>query len=225
MRLFVFIFILFTSVHAFSQEKDVEIAVNVKDDDTGKKLGGATVEVYANGQLITSKTSAGNGKLPIMYVETGKYYKIFIKKSGYVTKMAELDARIDILEDAPDPLLLQFETSLFQRVEGVDFNFLETKPMTKFDFDSEYYFRYDKAYTAEMLKKIAALKKEMAEKKKEESEKDKEAAKTEADFRAYVDAGDDAMKNELYGKAVGQYELALALKKGDAEVQVILTEA
>ncbi|MFD1552381.1 hypothetical protein DNU06_10885 [Putridiphycobacter roseus] len=225
MKYLLIFFLLSLSFVSFTQEKEVELVVNLKDDDSGKKLYGATVSVYADGKLITSATSGGNGKVPTIYIETGKYYRIFIRKEGYVTKMAELDARIDILEDAPDVLGIKFETAIFESVEGVDFSFLEKTPMTKFDFDSEYYYRYDKAYTEDMLKKIAELKKKIADKKEEDKKKDKEKLKTEADFMAYVEAGDAAMKNAKYQTAVEQYSLALQLRSEDVSVQGKLKEA
>ncbi|MDX1349156.1 MAG: hypothetical protein R3279_02850, partial [Putridiphycobacter sp.] len=225
MRLLLLLFLFTSSFLVYGQEKDVEIVVNLKDDDTGKKLSGATVSVYAEGKLITSSTSSSSGKVPTIYVQTGKYYQIYIRKNGYVTKMAELDARIDLLEDAPDPLFLNFETALFQGVDGVDFSFLESTPMTKFDFDSEYYYRYDKAYTEQMLKKIDELKKQIAEKREEEDKKEKEAKKTEADFLAYVEAGDKAVKDVRYETAIEQYNLALGLRKDDVDVKNKLKEA
>lgn len=220
------IFILFgMTLLAYGQEKDVEIVVNLKDDNSGKKLAGATVSVYANGKLVSESISAGNGKVPTIYVPTGEYYQIFIRKTGYVTKMAELDARIDIIEDAPDPLYLRFETSIFESIEGVDFQFLEKTPMTKFDFDSMYEYRFDKEYTAEMLKRIESLKRQIEEKRKEEEKQEKEALKTEADFQAYVDAGNKAVKETRYEIAVEQYGLALELRKDNAEVKAKLADA
>ena len=223
---YLLIFFLFSlSFVSIAQQKEVELVVNLKDDDTGKKLYGATVSVYSDGKLITSATSGGNGKVPTIYIETGKYYRIFIRKDGYVTKMAELDARIDLIEDAPDVLGIRFETSIFESVEGVDFSFLEKTPMTKFDFDSEYYAKYDKAYTESMLKKIEELKRKIDEKREEDKKKEKEKLKTEADFMAYVEAGDAAMKNAKYQVAVDQYSLALQLRNDDASVQAKLKEA
>lgn len=225
MRYLLLFIVLSLSLSSYSQEKDVEIVISVENDNTGKKLSGATISVYSDGQLITSSISGGSGKVPTIYVPTGKYYQIFIRKNGFVTKMAELDARIDILEDAPDPLYLKFETSIFESIESVDFSFLESTPMTKFDFDSEYYYRYDKEYTSQMLKKIEALKREIEEKKKEEEKKDKESAKNEADFNVYVDAGDKAMKDAKYETAIQQYGLALALRKDNTAIQEKLKEA
>ena len=225
MKLLLVILFSFFTVISYSQEKEVEIVVNLKNDDTGKKLSGATVSIYADGKLITAKSSESNGKVPTIYLETGKYYQIFIRKSGFVSKMAELDTRVDNLEDAPPALFLRFETALFESVEGVDFNFLEKTPMTKFDFDEGYYQRHDKGYTDKMLKQIEELKRKIAEKKEEESKQDKASRKTEADFNAYVEAGDAAIKSTKYEKAISQYELALALKKDHIGVQNKLKEA
>ncbi len=222
MRFLLFIIVLLTGFAGISQEKEFTIMAKVLDDDNGKKLVGATIEVYTSGKLVTSKVSTG--KFDQIYVETGKIYKVYVKKSGYVTKMAEIDSRIKYPEDAGD-LGVDFRVSIFKRVEGIDFTYLETTPMTKFRFDETYQAVYDIPYTEEMLRKIEELKRKIAEKKEEEKEKDKKQLKTEADFNAYMEAGNNAMSSKEYKRAVTQYELALGLKKDHAGAKAKLEEA
>ena len=224
MRIFLFIALFFVGLHGVSQEKEVAVFAAVKNDDTGKKLSGAIVEIYSEGKLVQKNISAANGKVPPMYIETGKTYRIYVKKSGYVTKMAEVNTSVKYLEDAEN-LAINFLVSIFESVEGVDFSYLETTPMTKFYFDDTYEQAYDEAYTEGMLRKIEELKRQIREKKEELAEKDKEKLKTEADFQAYVDAGDAAMAVEKYERAVDQYTLALGLKKDDKAVKTKLEEA
>lgn len=201
------------SVISFAQDPVITLNVDTKDDDTGKKLGGVTVEVYKNGKLFTTKVSAANGKVPTIELPVGEgvQYTVYLKKPGYVTKMANIDAHYDYPEDLPPILPWEFQTSLFQSVDGVDFSFLETTPMVKFFVADGGWQEYDKKYTKDMLERIEKLKEEIAEKKEEEEKK-------EADFLAYVEAGDNAVKKEDFSTAIEQYDLALAIKN-DAEVQ------
>ena len=197
----------------------ISLDVNTKDEDTGKKLGGVKVEVYKNGQLFTTKSSASNGKVPIidLPVEEGATYQVFLKKPGYVTKMAEIDAHSDYPDELPPVIAFPFQTSLFATADGVDFTFLETSPMIKMYIGDGGYQDWDKDHLEEMKKKIANLKKEINEKKEEEEQK-------KADFDAYVKAGDNAVKKEDYQKAIEQYDLALDLID-DVEVQTKRNDA
>ncbi|MDX1349155.1 MAG: hypothetical protein R3279_02845 [Putridiphycobacter sp.] len=142
----------------YSKQKKVEIIISLFEEvDSVEVPLMASVEVYTKGKLLVRKESTETGKVPAIFMPTGKVYQIFIKKEGYVTKMAELDAKIADVENAPDPLYLSFQTVLFKEIEGVDFSFLEVTPLVKFDFDADYYYRFDKGYTIEMLKRVEAL--------------------------------------------------------------------
>jgi len=224
MRIILIILLFSVGFQGFSQEKEVAVLATVKDDDTGKKLSGAIFEVYSEGKLVKTEISPANGKLPTIYLETNKKYRVFVKKPGYVTKMAEIDTKVEYPEDA-DNLAIIFVVSIFERVEGVDFSYLESTPMTKLYFDDEYIQAYDKKYTEGMLDKIEELKRQIQEKKDELEKKEEEAKEIEADFQAYVDAGDAAMAVKDYARAVTQYELALGLRKDDISVQTKLKEA
>ena len=147
------------SLTAVGQEKEVEIIASIlEDSDAGKRLSEVTISVCSNGQEESSVASKPNGKIPKFRVSTGKYYQIYIKKEGYVTKMVELDARIDSIAKAPNLLFLKFETGLFKTNSQIDPLAIENKPIVKFYFDQNYFYTYDEAYTLEMLKVVEELK-------------------------------------------------------------------
>ncbi|MFT4600729.1 MAG: epidermal growth factor receptor substrate 15, partial [Arenicella sp.] len=189
---------------AFSQDPVVSLNVSTKDDDSGKKLPGSVVEVYKDGKLFITKTSASDGRVPSIDLPLGANYKIVIKKPGYVAKVATFAAFYDHPEDLPSFVPFPIQTSLFKEVEGVDFEWLEKTPMIKFELDQFGQQSWDKGYTNDMLKKIEDLKKEMAEKAAED-------AKKKADFDAYVKAGDLAVPKKDYEKAIDNYNKALEI--------------
>ncbi|WP_027420695.1 tetratricopeptide repeat protein [Crocinitomix catalasitica] len=204
---------------AFGQSPIINLDVILRDDDTGKKLAGAKVEVLQDGKPFANGTAASNGKVPMIDLPIGHTYTVYIKKDGYVTKMTKVEAYFDYPEDLQPFTLLTFETSIFKSVEGIDFKFLETTPMAEFAMDAEGFIGYDKVKVKEMLAKIEKLKKQMAEKQEELAKEEEAAAQREADFLEYVKAGDLAVSKEEFDKGIGQYELALAIKTDNQEVK------
>lgn len=204
MRLFTFVILLFVGCFALGQDPVISLNVTTKDDDSGKKLSGSTVEIFKDGKLFLTKTSASNGKVPPIDLPLGSNYKIVIKKSGYVPKVATLDGHYDYPEDLPPFVPFPMQTSLFKEVEGVDFEWLKTTPMIKFELDQYGQTTWDQAYTKQMLKKIEDLKKEMAEKAEED-------AKKKADFDAFVAAGDRDISKEAYESGIKNYDSALEI--------------
>lgn len=212
MRLLTFAILLFFSGLALAQDPVISLDVSTKDDDSGKKLAGSTIEVYKDGKLFVTKQSASNGRVPLIDLPLGSTYKIVIKKEGYVAKVATLDGRFDYPEDLPPFVPFPIQTSLFRKVEGVDFKWLETTPMIKFELDQYGNQTWDKAYTNGMLKKIEDLKKQLAEKADEE-------AKKQADFDAYVKTADAANSKQEYETAIENYNKALEIFSDKADVK------
>ncbi|MEX1001251.1 MAG: hypothetical protein WDZ35_03970 [Crocinitomicaceae bacterium] len=204
MRELVLTILLIVAGASFAQESVISLDVGTKDDDTGKRLSGATVEIRVGGKVFTTKTSASNGKVPIIELPLGQTYTIIIKKSGYVPKVATLDARFDYPEDLPPFVPFKFETSLFRDVEGVDFSWMETTPLIKFEMNQYGQQTWDDAYTKEMLKKIEKLKKEIEEKREAEEKK-------RQDFDDFVATADKAFDKKEYKEAIDNYDKALAL--------------
>lgn len=225
MRAF-FLFVLFLiGGIAFAQDPVIKLDAQIFNDDNGKKMTGSTIEVLQDGKPFVTETSASNGRVPIIDLPVGHVYTIRVKKAGYVTKLAKVDAHFDYPEDLGEYTPLQFKTSLFTEVEGIDFSFLENTPMIEFEMDAAGIVIYDPQKLKAMQKKIEDLKKKMEEKKEELEKEEKEKAKRQADFDAYVKAGDAAVSKKDYEKGIGQYELALGLIPDDKPTQEKLENA
>lgn len=218
MRVIVLFLLVMTAGFGLAQETVIQLKPSVRDDNSGKSLGGATIEVYKNGSLFAKESSGSNGKAPSIDLPVciGCTYTVKIKKSGYVTKTAIVDGHSDYPEELPPGTVVQkFDVSIFESVEGIDFSFLDREPMIEFAIDSYGMIGYDQKKVKAMLKKIENLKKQMEEKKEQLEKEEKEKEKREADFMAYIKAGDAAVSKKEYEKGIGQYELALALKPDD----------
>jgi len=211
MRLITLLILLAVGGFAYSQDPVISLNVSTKDDDSGKKLAGSVVEVYKDGKLFISKNSASNGRVPTIDLPVGPKYKVVIKKPGYVPKVATFDSHYDYIEDLPPFTPFPMQTSLFKEVDGVDFEWLKTTPMIKFELNEAGQTVWDQGYTKDMQKKIEKLKNEMAEKAEED-------AKKKADFDAFVKAGDAGVSKEDYEKAIQNYDSALGIFD-DAEVK------
>lgn len=215
MRFLLFLFVFTISGLSFGQDPVIQLDASIRDDDNGKRMAGVTIEVLKDGAPFVKKTTAGNGKAPLIDLPVGPVYTIKISKAGYVTKIAKIDSYNDFPDELPLFYKQPFETSLFAEVDGVDFHFLETTPMIEFSFDGHGLLGWDKGKLSAMQKKIEALKQEMEKKKKEQEAAAKEAEKIAADIEAYMKAGDAAMKKEDYETAMSQYKAALDLKDDD----------
>jgi tetratricopeptide (TPR) repeat protein len=212
MKKFLIIIMLLIAGNLYAQDPVVVFYIKAKNESTNKNLPGVTIEIYQDGKKIQTSTTNSKGKVNDVEVPVGHVYQIKFKKDGFVTKMAQVDARYDTPEDLEYVTGQTMEVALFESVEGVDFSFLETTPMISFEFSPDgYQFDYDVSYTKQMLKKIEDLKKQIDEKREELAKEEAERAKTEADFNAYVKAGDNAVSQKKYQTAVEQYDLALAL--------------
>jgi tetratricopeptide (TPR) repeat protein len=228
MRIIILAVFVFLCGFGFAQKTVIELKPTIGDDDNGKPLAGATVEIYKNGVLLASETTASVGKSPSITVPVCENckYTIFIKKEGYVTKMAILDGSYDYPEELPPGTVEQrFDASIFRTVEGIDFSFLEREPMVEFAINSEGFIGFDQKQINLMKQKIEDLKKKMAVKKEQLAKEDAERAKKEADFNLYVAAGDLAMKQKEYEKAIGQYTLALGIRQDDQPTKDKIADA
>lgn len=213
---------------SFAQKAVIELKGSISDDDNGKGLQGATMEVYKNGVLFDSQTSASNGKIEkmILPICSDCYYTVAFKKGGYVTKTAVVDGRFDYPEElAPGIRPVQFDVSIFESIEGIDFSFLEKEAMVEYELNNYGEMEYDQQKIKVMIKKIEDLKKKIAEKKEELAKEEAVKAKKEADFNAYIAAGDAAVKQQDFDKAIGQYELALGLRPADQPTKDKITDA
>ena len=225
MRILSLAILLFFGVLSFAQTSVVQISGTIKDEDSGKPLDGATIEVFQDGKPFETKTCASSGKIPLIDLPVNHSYTIYIKKSGYVTKMVTIDAHHAYPEDLYPIIGQQLESSLFKVVEGIDFSFLETTPMIEFKMDETGLIGYDKAALQAMKVKIEKLKTQMEIQKQENLKKEQEDAAKTANYNEYIKAGDAAMTSTKYDVAITQYEAALGVIPGDPIATQKLAEA
>jgi hypothetical protein len=100
------------------------------DRPTEKSLYQASVEVWSGDQLLNQWKSNKQGRFRI---ETPykHHYTVVFKKDGYITKSIQVDASNLKNEELAFQVLVQADMILFQESEGLDFSFLQNKPVAK----------------------------------------------------------------------------------------------
>ncbi len=224
MRGLLLVLLFFVSGVVLAQQPVIQLRPTIKEEATGKGLVGVTIEVLQDGKPFVMKTSAANGQFAAIDLPVGPMYTVKIKKEGFVTKIMQINSHTDFPDDLEAFGQQEFETTLFQKVEGVDFSFLEREPMIEFGFNSTNQLVYDAAKLKVMLKKIEDLKKQLAEQKAQQDLAAQKEIQKEKDYSAYLAAGDAAMTKNDYAVAVTQYQAAVAIK-ADPAVQAKLDNA
>ncbi|MFM7618998.1 MAG: hypothetical protein ACKO5Y_04100 [Bacteroidota bacterium] len=122
-----------TKAQSFDQSKIIfegRITELFFDRPTEKSLYQATVEVWSNDQLLNQWKSNKQGRFRIETPYRGTYTVVF-KKEGYITKSIQVDASNLKNEELALQVLVQADMILFQESEGLDFSFLQNKPVAK----------------------------------------------------------------------------------------------
>lgn len=195
---------------AFGQEDVIVPSFGkVSDFDDGKKLGGVKVTILAGGSTVATVTTASNGKYEYD-LKAGKIYKFQYSKSGYVTKVVQVDLTGINAEDVPAGNVIQtppFDIDLFKDRPNVDFSFLKTQPVAEFYYDRGMMrLNYDAKKASVVKKKIDDLL----------NQADKKQKDTEARYAQLIEQADKLSEEERYEEALVQYEQALNLKPQEA---------
>lgn len=146
--------ILIGCFHAQGQLTNIELRAKVLNE-AGKPLNKAIIQTFKDGLLFSSDTSKSNGKLDLITLPVGSKYEIVISKSGYVNKIAIIDAFI-VEEDTISygTIPLQFHVELFIPCEAGDYEFLKAEPLIKWKLHESLILDYDKDHLKMMLKKV-----------------------------------------------------------------------
>lgn len=196
---------------------NVYVYGTVKDYISAKKLDGVVVSVYKNGAKLAETTTNASGKYEFN-LDYGSDYKIVYGKGGMVAKNITIDTRNIPEEERVGGHGMNVEMTLFNELPGMDFSVLQ-QPIGKAKFDpASSEVTWDLQYTEQIRSEIARLMKEYDEKKKRE-------ANADADFAKAMAAGEAAMTAADYGKAVEQFNAALALKPGEPKATARLSDA
>ncbi len=184
-------------------------------DASGKKLSGATVKIYRNGQEVSSSVTGSNGRYENYEAYYGYVYKVVVTKDGLVQKSVEIDAKENFFEeDVEEEIRVPIDVSMVKKEAGIDYSPIENQPVAKFHIDKntglldiDYPFvNGRKKEIEDFFKRIAA----------EAKNKDKR-------FNELVKAGDKALKKKDYESAIKNWKSAIEIKEDD-ELLVKITD-
>lgn len=118
----------------------------------GSKLNVVKVFISEGGTLFDS-TVTQHGRM-FYQLDTGKIYKIEFTKSGYVSKHLVIST-IDAPEKIKKNSKLKVEVSLFKAEEGLNVDFLKTKPIgvARYDY-MKGKLQWDRDYTRSIIEQI-----------------------------------------------------------------------
>ena len=207
-KIFFFLALLIVPFASWAQPQDIEVYGTVQERVS--RLRGVSVVVFADGQQYLTE-SAANGTYSF-HLPYGKNYVIHFKKSGYVTKMIEVQAK-GVSREIVDKgqRFEKWQVSLFKRLEGIDYSDLE-EPIGKVYFDfKKRVFDSDSEYTLKKLKKIEELEKQQEKKEKEMAKEEEAKAKAKEEAEA-------KKKAEAEAKAKAKAE-AKAQRKAEEEAR------
>jgi hypothetical protein len=185
----------------------------VQDDKTQKKLDGLKVQVYRNGNEFDELDCGTSGKFKFE-MDLGAVYEFHFTRSGYVSKIIQFDLRNIPPEDQSGGFQTSLNLTLFADDDCFNKS-ITSVPVGRFAFDNQANdVVVDIQYAEQMRKKI----KDDQERCKKLKENDQEL---EAQWKAFVDAGDAKMLEQKWGDAMTSYESALRIhpKPDDRGVQ------
>ena len=183
----------------------------VSNYDSGKKEGGATIDILQNGQVIGSAQTASNGKYQIeaLMPDNGKFEVVF-KKPGYVTKKVKFDYSSFVNPGIPDgddyALPVDLDMAIFAEKPGLDFSFLNREPVASFTFDPQKMVpSYDEGAMRKTKAKIEDLINSAAKKANADLEK----------FNLTIKEADAFYQQQQYESAKAKYAEALKIREGE----------
>lgn len=179
----------------------------VENTDLGQREGGVKVSFVQNGSTLFSSVTASSGKYTLKGTfDYSKPYTIVFSKSGLVSKKVYFDFSRMNEEDIPAGDFRPVESldmTLFKERENVDFSFLQTEPVAKFDWNTRQMApRLDAVASTEMKNRILKLL----------AEADKNNTETELNYQKAIAAADQFYNDKNYSEALGKYEEALGYK-------------
>lgn len=189
------------SVCLMAQDGILDIFGTVKDNETMKKMEGATVQVTQDGKQFDNFTTAGNGKYEFE-LPLGYRYKLTFTNGGFFNRSVEIDTKGIPEEDMAGGFQLNMDMSLLTENDCLDPQIMN-KSIGKAAFDPvrnavEFDFDYTSAIQREIDDEIKRCE-EMEEKMEEMLE----------EFQKLIEEGDGNMTAEKYEKAIENYEDAL----------------
>ena len=199
---------MFCSFSVIGQTMKFNFTGTVTNIDSGKKEAGLTIAVVQNGSTLFSVVSASNGKYTLTGdIDYSKPFDVVFSKSGVVSKKVYFNLSGMNEEDIPPGSFYQpvqdLSMDIFAERPGVDFSFLNTQPVGKFNWDNQ-------KFVAQLNASEYAQMKSKIEKLLADSEKN--AAENEAKYNAAIAEADKQYTAKSYEAALVKYEEALTYK-------------
>jgi hypothetical protein len=146
--------LLLTATNFFGQEApQIKFDAKITSvENQGSKLDVVKVYVSEGGKLKDS-TVTQNGRM-FYQLDTGKVYKIEFTKAGYISKHL-IVSTVDAPESIKQKSKLKVEVSLFRHKNGLEVDFLKTKPMgvARYNYMTGK-LEWDKDYTRSIIEMI-----------------------------------------------------------------------
>ncbi|MEY3237186.1 MAG: hypothetical protein RI883_1287, partial [Bacteroidota bacterium] len=185
----------------------------VTNSDLGKNETGVTVSIVQNGTVLTTATTASNGKYTLKGNPSyASPFSVVFSKAGMVSKKVNFNLsglnEEDIPASAEYQPIADLSMSVFSERPNVDFSFLNTEPVASFDWNA--------------TKAIPDLNKVASDKTKAKIENllmqaDKDKAENEAKYQAAIKEGESLyLVQKKYEAALSKYEEALSYKPKEA---------
>jgi hypothetical protein len=156
-----------TSAQTFGKSKIVlqgKITELFLSDSTEKPLDKVSIQIWADGKVVSEMKSAHRGKYR-MEAPYKENYSIKYVQDGYVTKTVELETKSIKREETAIRLMLTIDISLFKENPACDFSFLNDQPVAKakvlrrkenISWDVDYNFKMQERIRKEIIKARAA---------------------------------------------------------------------
>jgi tetratricopeptide (TPR) repeat protein len=218
MKNIIVIFIIMFSFSLFGQNGVMHFTGNVKDLEGNKRLAGVKITAYKGGSVAKSVVTSGGGSYDFT-VPLGDVYKIKFEKSGYVGKFLVVDTKNVVEEDLNrGEMPLNFEITLFAKVDDVDFSFLNNSAVAEYIYDPETgYMEFDQRKMKQVKSQIQDKIDEMIAKRAQDEMKVK-------NFNKLVSEGDKLYSKETYADALIKYEDAKKLIPDDPTILIKIAD-
>lgn len=140
-----------------SSSTTVRIISTVFDEESNEGLAGVQLEIFYDDNLYKDFVSDLKGNYEKIDMPANRIYRLYYKKSGYVTKMVEIDSRLDKVKNPADINPVKMQPTLFKAMPGINLEFLDTIPLVKYKFDKNGMLTFNQDYTSKLLMKIDSV--------------------------------------------------------------------
>ena len=208
MKYFIILVLLFSSCLAWSQSLTFLYKGRVENNDIGGFEQGVKVSVVQNGSSLFNTTTASSGKYTLRGdINYTSPFEVVFSKDGLVSKKVSFDFTRINEEDLPagDEYrpVEALDMSMFKKRENVDFSFLDSQPVAKFDWNTrKMEADLDDVASADIKVKILKLL----------AEADKNKADAEINYQKAITEADKFFTEVNYEAALTKYEEALGYK-------------